>query len=566
MDPAPVSSTPTLSGPYRAINRNIFRNRGNLSWQAMAHAPLPPPRQSGIVFVIIIGMKALIVDDEKLTRTGLRTAVDWRSLGVEEIAEAANGEEGISLARQLHPDIILTDVRMPRMDGIAMVERILAFLPEVSVIFMSGYSDKEYLKAAIRFGAVSYVEKPLDPAEIAEAIRQAAAKLAQADLARHGQTLQEKEQEEQLARLLTRPAASLPGEDAVLPAAVHKDDAFVSLIVEYPEGSPAAFAAALEQAIAHLNAFLPSLHLHEIHTVKDGRYLCFFLCGPRRSRAEYRQAAASLREALQGTGLFFTVLGETALSIRSAYASYSSAVVLLQQAFFLDDCPVLCPEDIPDVYPPIVRDLSQEFFEALTTRNREKAFSCLAKQKDQFRPPCLLLPAQARDLYYRCFQQLQRAFQLAHLSPGDSSSPWEVVENAPTLGRLHSSLEEACADYFERLRSPSQENGLVFEIQDFIHSNYPNEALSVKTISEHLHRSAPDIYPLFKAETGKTLNQYITEYRMERARDLLLDPAVRITDVAAKVGYSDVNYFGKLFKKVQGVTPTEYRTGTPAGS
>ena len=88
-------------------------------------------------------MKLLIVDDEELTRTGLISSIDWDSLGITEI--------------------ILCDVRMPRMTGIAMLERLEKFLPDSIPIFMSGYSDKEYLKAAIKLKAINYIEKPLHP-------------------------------------------------------------------------------------------------------------------------------------------------------------------------------------------------------------------------------------------------------------------------------------------------------------------------------------------------------------------------------------------------------------------
>lgn len=104
-------------------------------------------------------MKLLIVDDEELTRTGLMTSINWASLGIEEIFQADDGLNGLEQARIHKPEIILCDVRMPRMDGITMLERLEKILPDSVPIFMSGYSDKEYLKAAIRLKAVNYIEK-----------------------------------------------------------------------------------------------------------------------------------------------------------------------------------------------------------------------------------------------------------------------------------------------------------------------------------------------------------------------------------------------------------------------
>ena len=100
-------------------------------------------------------MKLLIVDDEELTRTGVITSLDWASHGIDEVLQADDGVHGLETARLCKPEIILCDVRMPRMDGISMLERLEKFLPDTVPIFMSGYSDKEYLKAAIKLKAVN---------------------------------------------------------------------------------------------------------------------------------------------------------------------------------------------------------------------------------------------------------------------------------------------------------------------------------------------------------------------------------------------------------------------------
>ena len=102
-------------------------------------------------------MKLLIVDDEELTRTGVIASIDWKSLGIDEVFQADDGVNGLETARIHKPEIILCDVRMPRMDGITMLERVEKFLPDSVPIFMSGYSDKEYLKAAIKLKAVNYI-------------------------------------------------------------------------------------------------------------------------------------------------------------------------------------------------------------------------------------------------------------------------------------------------------------------------------------------------------------------------------------------------------------------------
>ena len=155
-------------------------------------------------------MKILIVDDEERTLTGLTTQIDWKGLGFESVLLASDGMEGLDSALRHRPDILLCDVRMPRLDGIEMVRRLQGSLPGLVPIFMSGYSDKEYLKAAIRLRAVSYVEKPIDEKELVEAVEEAIA------LSRKMQKLSSEEKilSRQAEQELVRLCLSAPSEGA----------------------------------------------------------------------------------------------------------------------------------------------------------------------------------------------------------------------------------------------------------------------------------------------------------------------------------------------------------------
>ena len=150
-------------------------------------------------------MKLLIVDDEELTRTGLISSIDWDSLGITEILQADDGVNGLEMARLYKPEIILCDVRMPRMTGIAMLERLEKFLPDSIPIFMSGYSDKEYLKAAIKLKAINYIEKPLHPEEVQAAVLEAQTLYKQKLRSHRGEAIHSQEIATRLAQQLTLP-------------------------------------------------------------------------------------------------------------------------------------------------------------------------------------------------------------------------------------------------------------------------------------------------------------------------------------------------------------------------
>ncbi|MDR3050481.1 MAG: response regulator [Oscillospiraceae bacterium] len=123
--------------------------------------------------------KAAIVDDERATREGLLCHVPWRALGIEQVRAVADAPQMLSLCREMRPDIVISDIRMPGMDGIALCQTLRKSLPKCRIIFLSGYSDKAYLKAAIELSAVSYVEKPVSIAELTRVLARAVAECEQ---------------------------------------------------------------------------------------------------------------------------------------------------------------------------------------------------------------------------------------------------------------------------------------------------------------------------------------------------------------------------------------------------
>ena len=118
-------------------------------------------------------MKILIADDEDYTREGLMEEIDWEEFGIDEIMQAVNGEEALKIVKWFRPDIVLSDIRMPKMDGIAFAEEMVRMIPGSKLIFMSGYMETEYLKSAIRLSVLDYIEKPIDIAQVKKALRRA---------------------------------------------------------------------------------------------------------------------------------------------------------------------------------------------------------------------------------------------------------------------------------------------------------------------------------------------------------------------------------------------------------
>lgn len=512
-------------------------------------------------------MKLLIVDDEELTRTGVISSLDWKSLGIDEVLQADDGVHGLETARIHRPEIILCDVRMPRMDGITMLERLEKILPDTVPIFMSGYSDKEYLKAAIKLKAVNYIEKPLVPSEIQEAVLEARNLYMQKLHSHRGETMKSMETASQLALLLTIPYTpdSHSAENLVseLKLTMNSSTYFTSVIVkmdDFIRPETPSFA----EFFYDFRRFISHLHMNCIYTEKKRQYLVYFLFGQSAPSAHTISSVGDFLCSHFAPFVRFSIAtGDTVCGITKAYQSYASAVILLQSSFFFPENTLITPETIEktvsgaDLPMPSPEDA---FSEALSSGNEEAAKFLLDHLASTFQNSSRFLQNPVKDLYYRLFLCLESARNQQQISgSGNPESIAETIAQCFTFSELHETLAEKTNAFFRDAANNSQENPTIFLIKKYISQNYMNETLSVKDISAHVFLSASYVCTFFKNETGRTLNQYITEYRMEKAKQLLQDARYKISDISSRVGYSDGNYFGKSFKKYSGLSPSEYR-------
>lgn len=514
-------------------------------------------------------MKLLIVDDEELTRTGVISSIDWQSLGIDEVLQADDGIHGLEAARMYKPEIILCDVRMPRMDGIAMLERLESILPDTVAIFMSGYSDKEYLKAAIKLKAVNYIEKPLDPEEIRDTILEAKQLYIQKLHSHRGETLHSMETASRLALQLTVPYGNnsaiieqLAGE---LSLRLMPGTYFTAFIVKLDAASSMA-EPSIEEVYKDMEEFLKFYHLNCIHVEKRLQYLVYFVFGlSRPSQPVLRAIGQFLESHYAPFGRHIIAAGESSSGISRAYHSYALAVILLQNSFFFPDNTFLTEgilQASSNNRSALPASADTAFSEALSSRDESACLEILKQLTEYFDKNTALLQNQVKDLYYKLFLILddtRRQLKISSPSSPDGASIAEEMENCFTFRDLHLVLESKTQQFFRDAAASTDENPTIFLIKEYISKNYMKETLSVKDISTHVFLSTSYVCTFFKNETGQTLNQYLTEYRMERAKQLLGDSRYKIADISSKVGYSDGNYFGKSFKKYTGLSPSDYR-------
>lgn len=387
-------------------------------------------------------VKAIIVDDEQMTRKGLLNYVDWSSAGIEVVGEATDGLEGIELARSTNPDIAICDVRMPKMDGIKLAEHLKELLPNCKIIFLSGYSDKEYLKSAIQIKAVDYVEKPVNLKEFQELLKRTAESCRE-----------DKKKQAYLQRGLI---------DHLI-----KDE-----VIDLDR---------VNDGLKHIRVQLPL----------DGKYFCVIFT---LSNYQYEHCI------LQKISLEFDK--ENIKYIAGIELGEIIVIGSAPEDGTIEAIKILCSKIVNDIKGNNKTDMAAGI--------------------------------------------------------GD------FVEGISNIGKAYKQAKEAVKSINKKMKIPvavfdlNKDRAIIRSIERYIENNYKNN-IGVNSIAESVYLTPQYLCILYKKETGRTVNDYLTEVRMEAARELLKDLTLKLYEVADKVGFNDPNYFAKVFKKTFGYKPSEYR-------
>jgi two-component system response regulator YesN len=249
--------------------------------------------------------------------------------------------------------------------------------------------------------------------------------------------------------------------------------------------------------------------------------------------------------------------------IENAYHSYENAVILLQKSFFFKPCTIMLKGTTSVDKSGAITNIISDLPSSLESKDNDKVSALLDRLYDSCIESTVLLPNQVKTYYFSLFTELYKQREknqlITDISIKNNESIMDIMDGCFSYTTLHQLLLKKVDAFFTDLNSNVAENKIIYLIKNYIANNYGNPNLSVKDISEYAHLSVSYLCTFFKSETGTTLNQYITEYRMDKAKQMLVDPRNKISDISEQVGYNDGNYFGKSFKKLVGLSPSEYR-------
>lgn len=525
-------------------------------------------------------IKLCAVDDIRSVVDMIATKIPWGEHGIEFVGSAMNGEDGLELIAREKPDLVLTDIRMPRMDGLEMTERILEVLPNCKIIILSAYTDFEYARQALRVGAYDFVKKPFAIADIVGVTLRAKA------------AWEEEEQERRrMSQLEARMKESLP--------ALRQE--FLSLLIQHPvreaeRGERWAFLrlpplrpplAVMAIEIDRFAERYSELPIPQVELIR------FSLQNIVEETISERGAGVVFREGLHRFVCFVSVPeGESALSIADAcclnisrYTKFTISIGIGREADF---------ELLPVSYRQALDALSYHFYTegngafscentswgrslgAIDTTERENAFlfafrsgnlpqslSLLEELVQEISGPAALPDPREVELLFQSLALRMQRVLLAKF-PAEEAAAFDALlqarrADAADLQEYRVWLRRLCEIGVRMIEGEraSESQKVIYRSMAMIRSGL-GEELTLERCARHANLSVGYYSNLFKKVAGQTFQQFVTHARIERAKEMLIED-YQVQEIAEALGYEHRRYFSEVFKKTTGQTPTEFK-------
>ncbi len=476
--------------------------------------------------------KVLIVDDERLIRKSIRNRLDWAHCGVEICGEAANGEEALRTMQNESPDIVLTDIRMPLMDGLALIEKASVLCPRTKFIIMSAYSDFDYAKQAIRLGVEDYILKPVKVKELEEVVRKIVHSLDEKKLQQH---LRENRKGNINAKLKGQKIGAM------------------AFYIDNQEE----IETRIEKA---LGAEIESYYLQGY---SRGDCYVFLAVADELQEEALRRLIRQVWEEmpnLTGTCAYSEIGGP-----EDIHKAARQSVYLLMRKMFYPERRIISIRQSAGVgrleTQKKIRSEINYLYQAAIKKDYDNLKKAMAYVVN-------LIVHQENHLGV-IQSSIAELVQIMRMVIGESEDEMETniyfhpITGKDYLLRYHTADElksvlMEVVDHVFCSRVRDQDSNVIDAIKEYIHDNYEHE-LNANDIAEKFYINTSYLSSMFKAKTGINMGKYIEDVRMEKAKAYIANKDWTITEVASRSGYADSGYFSRVFKKYTGRTPKQYR-------
>lgn len=528
----------------------------------------------------------LLVDDEEDVVEAIVQKIDWEGLGYSLAGYAKNGLEALEIAEEKQIDVVLTDIKMPYMDGLTLSHRLKELYPSIKIIIFSGFDEFEYAKEAIRLEAEEYMLKPVDAGELSRVFQKV-----------HDALDQEFDEKQSIHRLKNYYLESLPilqesFYTSLIEGTLPQQD-MESTLLDYQISLPGKYYAvvilhnSLSLSPEGINPLLITMSIRKLaeERLKKNWRPCFFTyLGNTLLIAQLDRETDSIKltddceilcrmakhvckaTVTAGIGKTVSHLVDLPLSYLGARDAVAYRVLYGRgKAIAISEIGLEGKEERNVNKEIIDEERLLDIYRSIRMSSEEELDKCidLYVENSHLDSPSL----QEYHFFLMDLVTNMHKFLLSNQMDTNLIFPKEedVYQKVQqfSLAELSQWLKEVCKKiqrHIQEMRSDKTKS-FVKRAVEHVHSHYMDKDLTVEALSQELHVSAAYFSTVFKRETGKSFINYLTDYRMEKAIRLLMEEEEKTYIIAESVGYSDPNYFSYAFKKKFGMSPSKYKSG-----
>ena len=518
-------------------------------------------------------MKLLIAEDEPLCLKNLEE-LDWASVGIDTVLTAGDGKQAYQTALNEKPDIILSDIQMPKMNGLLLAEKLSVNLPESQFIILTAYNDFTYAQSAISSGVSSYILKPFMDEDVMNAVKNATEHIRDEQQKNSYNTQITKQLEVSKNFLMSYFFNSVSDKDfetSELYNIFGIDDfnsVCTAMIVSLDYAKEADSFKNNYRIFNHLMRIFSTHNATVLPFFNTTQLVYFFLSEsgtPQQKALNSVLVCADDAETYLNfnyTDKYVIGIGNSLSGISNCRSSYNSALDAVKYSFYLGFNSVICITDLEqtkefDDYQTFPKD---EFFGYVKVGDFENACFLLQKLFNNFRKsqtPTNTVRRICHEILVHLALCLLQCGQNADLI-FNKTNVWEVLQQYNSL----TALEEFVINFVDVTVSAithcyNQKNmNLVKEVKKYISTHLDT---SLNEIADHFFHSPNYLSTIFSKEAGITIKNYMIAERIEHAKKLLANPNIKISTIAAKVGYKSTQHFSTVFSSQTGMSPTSYR-------
>ena len=518
--------------------------------------------------------KVLIADDEKIIRMGLCSIIDWNAEGFEIMGQAANGSEALQMIEQYDPDVVLIDIRMPKLHGLDAIREARAAGFTGRVIVLSGYSDFEYAQTAINYGVLSYLTKPVDTEQLLSVIRKIRMELdeeARLMVSRDGFFI--KTRKSVLRGFFTEELTLNEVEISEL-GLTHSS--YQVLFYEKYDQNTKDITYSLSDILRVTNT-----DEQEIETIQIDDRQVLLLKGhhpiERLSQLLEKYDNELPPEKNSPLDSIFIACGSVVKHVSEIPRSYHEALHLMSRRFFCDEnqhtmlyngsaeaaseeAPELNSNEKHELKQSIITEYAERFINNIQVFNRNKIAETLQQLRDVLYNAPLTIEDEknlAVDIYLKIKEKLLLLYSQSEIPFPANSAALQYIMNSCYLHEILLFFSEQF-DMVMTSIGYSSRDSIIDDVIYYIDHNYQTN-ITLENIAPLFGYNSSYLGKIFSKKMGMNFNAYLDHVRTEKAKEILQTSKAQVYKVAEMVGYKNVDYFHIKFKKHTGCSPAEYR-------